>query len=154
MNICYVPRLGRPIATLPSSLFMGPPQNLQFLQATCFCSAFPLPTLPAPLCPVPVQFSTSSSSPPSVPPSLYLPNHQLSFILQIDVGRNFTGNRLSADSLLVSSPSQENGINIKHNQIQGYPQHFLLSVQLKDYFISDIIEHNYYYFVIFKIQET
>jgi hypothetical protein len=27
---------------------------------------------------------------------------------------------------------------------------FLLSVQLNDYFISDLIVHNYYYFVIYE----
>jgi hypothetical protein len=31
----------------------------------------------------------------------YLPNHQLSAILQIKVGSMFTGNQLSADSFLV-----------------------------------------------------
>ena len=94
------------------------------------------------------------SLPPSTPPSFYLPNHQLSFILQIKVGGRFLGNHLSADYLLVCSHSQENGINIKYNYPHGYPQHFPLSVQLKDYFISDIIEHNYYYFVIYNVQET
>jgi hypothetical protein len=44
-----------------------------------------------------------------------LPNHQLSFILQIKVGSRFTGNHLSAVSFLVRSHSQENGINIKYN---------------------------------------
>jgi hypothetical protein len=42
--------------------------------------------------------------PPSAPPSLYLPNHQLSFILQIKVGSWFTGNHLSADSFLFATP--------------------------------------------------
>lgn len=83
-----------------------------------------------------------------------MPNHQLSFILQIKVGSRFLGNHLSADYLLVCSHSQENGINIKYNYPHGYPQHFPLSVLLKDYFISDTIEHNYYYFVIDKLQET
>ena len=108
--------------------------------------------------------STSASSPSSIFSFLfsqlplhlpfYLPNHQLSFILQIKVGSRFLGNHLSADYLLVCSHSQENGINIKYNYPHGYPQHFPLSVQLKDYFISDTIEHNYYYFVIDKLQET
>jgi hypothetical protein len=31
------------------------------------------------------------------------------------VGSKITGNHLSADSFLVRSPSQENGINIKYN---------------------------------------
>ena len=44
-----------------------------------------------------------------------LPNHQLSFILQIQVGSRFTGNHLSTDSFLVYNHSQENGINIKYN---------------------------------------
>jgi hypothetical protein len=35
------------------------------------------------------------------------------FILQIKVGRRFTGNDLSADSSLVHNPFQENGISIK-----------------------------------------
>ena len=96
----------------------------------------------------------SLSLSPSAPPSLYLPNHQLSFILQIKVGSRFIGNHLSADYLLVCSHSQENGINIKYNYPHGYRQHFPFSVQLKDYFISDTIEHNYYYFVIYKLQET
>jgi hypothetical protein len=38
------------------------------------------------------------------------------------VGSRFTGNHLSADSFLVHNHSQENGINIKHNKAQGYPQ--------------------------------
>jgi hypothetical protein len=42
-----------------------------------------------------------------------LPNHQLSFILQIKEGSRFTGNHLSADSFLVHKPSQENGINMR-----------------------------------------
>ena len=108
--------------------------------------------------------STSASSPSSIFSFLFshlplhlpfhLPNHQLSFILQIKVGSRFLGNHLSADYLLVCSHSQENGINIKYNYPHGYPQHFPLSVQLKDYFISDKIEHNYYYFVIYKLEET
>jgi hypothetical protein len=32
------------------------------------------------------------------------------------VGSRFSGNHLSADSLLVRSPSQENRINIKYNK--------------------------------------
>jgi hypothetical protein len=45
----------------------------------------------------------------------YLLNHQLSFILKIKVGSRFTGYHLSADSFLICSHSQENGINIKYN---------------------------------------
>jgi hypothetical protein len=37
----------------------------------------------------------------------------LAFILQIKVGRRFTGNHLRADSFLVHNPSQEKGISIK-----------------------------------------
>jgi hypothetical protein len=58
---------------------------------------------------------SSSLSQSSVPPSLFVPNHQFSFILQIKVGNRFTGNHLSADSFPVHSPSQEKGINIKYN---------------------------------------
>jgi len=61
------------------------------------------------------HFPPPSLFSPSAPPSLYLPNHQLSFILQIKVGSRFTGNHLSADSFFVCSPSQEKGINIKYN---------------------------------------
>jgi len=38
------------------------------------------------------------------------------------VGSRFTGHHLSADSFLVLNHSQENGINIKYNYPQGYPQ--------------------------------
>jgi hypothetical protein len=45
----------------------------------------------------------------------YLPNLQISFILQIKMGSRFTGNHLSADSFLLHNHSQKNGINIKYN---------------------------------------
>jgi hypothetical protein len=57
----------------------------------------------------------------------YLPYLELSFILQIKVGSRFTGNHLGADSFLVCSHSQENGINIKYNEPQGYPQQLCVS---------------------------
>jgi hypothetical protein len=38
------------------------------------------------------------------------------------VGSRFTGNHLSADLIFVHNPSQENGINIKYNLSQDYPQ--------------------------------
>ena len=76
-----------------------------------------------------LHFSPSSSSSVSSPSSIfsfsspllllhlpfYLPNHQLSFILQIKVGSRFTGNHLSADSFLVHNHSQENRINNLYN---------------------------------------
>jgi hypothetical protein len=77
-----------------------------------------------------LHFSSSSSSSASSPSSIfstfslptfllhlpfYLPNYQLSFILQTKVGSRFAGNHLSADSFLVHNPSQENGINIQCN---------------------------------------
>jgi hypothetical protein len=43
------------------------------------------------------------------------------------MGSRFIGNHLSTDSFLVHNPSQENGINIKYNWPQGYPQHTLTS---------------------------
>jgi hypothetical protein len=70
-------------------------------------------------------FSSFSSSSASSPSSIFsflslshlllhlpffLPNHQLSFILQIKVRSRFTGNHMSADSFLVHNHSQENGL--------------------------------------------
>ena len=131
MNTCCVPRLGRSTTTLPSSTSMRPPWNLEFLQATCFFSAF---LLPPSLCPLPLPFSPSSLFQPSAPPSLYLPNHQLSFILQIKVGNNrFRGNHPSADSFLVHNLSQENGINIKYNWLQGYPQQIFIASDVQSW---------------------
>ena len=100
MITCSAPRLCRSTATLPSSTAWETPQNLQFLQTMCFCFVFLL--LPLPLHPLSLPFSPSS-----LPSHLllhlpfYLPNQQLSFILQIKVGSRFTGNQLSADSVLV-----------------------------------------------------
>jgi hypothetical protein len=66
------------------------------------------------------RLSRPGASPPSLPHlqlhlPFYLPNPQLSFILQVKVGSRFRGNHLSADSLLVHNLSQENRINIKYN---------------------------------------
>ena len=142
-----MPRLDRSTTTPPSSTSCDPLELAVFSRSCAFFSAFLLPPL---LCHLPLPIFSSSPF-LSTPPSLFLPNHQLSFILQIKVGR-FTGNHLSADSYLVPN-SSEKDINIKYNQPQGYPQHFTISVQLKDSFISDIIEHSYYHFVIYKVHE-
>jgi hypothetical protein len=100
MITCCAPRLGRPIATVPSSTSYETPWNLQILQAMCFCSAFLL--LPPSVLSL-FHFLLLSHLPLHLP--FYLPNHQLSFILQIKVGCRFTGNLLSADSFLVQSHS-------------------------------------------------
>ena len=112
MNTCCVSTLGRSTTTLPSFTSMRPLRTCSFSRHVlllCFSSSssssFSL-SLP---------FSPSSLSPPSAPLYLYLPNHLLSFILQIKVGSRFTGNHLSADLFLVHSQSQENRINILHN---------------------------------------
>jgi hypothetical protein len=66
----------------------------------------------------------------------YLPKHQLSFISQMKVGSRFTGNHLSADSFLVHKHSLENGINIKYNQPQGYPQHSAVCLLFRNHQFS------------------
>ena len=48
--------------------------------------------------------------------------------------------------ILYSQPLKENAINIKYKQPQGNAQQLPLYDQLKNFYISDIIEHNYYYF--------
>ena len=63
----------------------------------------------------PQLVSRDSLLPPSDPPSLYLPSYQLSFILQIYVGKLVYKKSPESDSFLVHNHSQENGINIKYN---------------------------------------
>jgi hypothetical protein len=97
----------------------------------CFCSAF-LSLLP-PLHPLPLPFSPSSLPYLLFHLPFYLPNHQLSFILQIKVGSRSTGNHLSGDSFLVHNHSQENGINIQYNEPQDYlPQDYVSKNKTND----------------------
>ena len=104
MNTSCMLRLGRSTATQPSSPSMRPLRTWVSLGHVLFCSAF---LLPPPLHPLPLKFSPSSFSHLLLHLPFYLPNHQLSFILQIKAGRRFTGNHLSADSILVHNHSQE-----------------------------------------------
>ena len=113
INASCAPTLGRSTTTLPSSPPMRPLRTCGFSRPIAYAPlSFHLlllhralsfsPTLPS--------LSTFNSTFTSSAQSL-----ALAFILQIKVGRRFTGNHLSAGSFLVHSHSQENGINIKYN---------------------------------------
>jgi hypothetical protein len=128
MNTCCAPRLGIFTTTLPSSTSMRPLKICGFSRscASTWLFFFHL-LLPLPL--PPPSLSSSSSSSASSPSSIflllshhlqlhlpfYLPNHQLSFILQIKVGSRFTGNTWVLSHFFVHNHSQENRINIKYN---------------------------------------
>ena len=119
MNTSCVPRLDRSTTTLLTIFpIHETPYKLQILQATRFCSAF----LPPP--PLQSQSSLSHTSFFSLPISsstfpFSVQSPAVAFILQIKVGRRFTGNHLSADSFLVQNPLEENRISIKLQIARG-----------------------------------
>lgn len=116
MVTCCGPRLGRYTTIFHIN---ETPQNLRFLQAMCFCSAF---LLPPPLRLLPLPFSPSFTFCSTFPFFSPIISSPLFYKLRF-IGSRVTGNHLSVDPVLIHGHSQEDRVNSKDHQPQGCPQH-------------------------------